>query len=30
MKNGELTIDIDEKEVMAKARECAKGVWERF
>ncbi len=30
MKDGQLTLDIDEHEVMAKARECAQRVWERF
>lgn len=30
MKDGQLNIDIDEHEVMAKARECAKRVWGRL
>jgi cytosine/adenosine deaminase-related metal-dependent hydrolase len=30
MQGGELLIDIDEEEVMARARECARRVWRRF
>lgn len=30
MQNKKLCLDIDEKEVMARARECAKSVWERM
>jgi len=30
MQNKKLCLDLDEKEVMARARECAKAVWERM